>query len=287
MRLPAARDAWHSRAATAAPLAADSSMKPSWLQRPRIHPGQTRPRVRYERRRDRDCHAAPVATLINRCSKSSVRAKELRGPCAATAALRWSRSPPTMASRIQPTQNLPPLGNELALAARAATGAGDLMRIALLRPARDRDRGRFATATAASCVTGSRPVYAAYAACQRLIERGQLGETRSCAAARSCSSHFPKPLPPLAATNSSNCHSESPLSATRHWFVRAAARHAHQSRTSAIATRRQRNPDELEPKGEWRAGVLHRARRADARLIQVDSEIKGGATPTRTQRKRA
>ena len=50
-------------AATAASLAADSSMKPSWAQRPRSHPGQTRPPVRCQRRRHRDCHAASVATL--------------------------------------------------------------------------------------------------------------------------------------------------------------------------------------------------------------------------------
>ena len=242
MRLPAARDTWHAtcrdrgvprcRIFYETQLGAETA-KPPW---PNAAPCQIRKATpsRLSRRTCRD---------PNRCSESIVRTKKLRGPCAATAALRWSRSPPTMASRIQPTQSAPSLGNELA--ARAATGAGDLMRIALLRPARDRDRGRFATATAASCVTGSRPVYAAYAACQRLIERGQLGETRSCSAASSCSSHFPTPLPPLTVTNSSNCHSASPLRG----FVRAAARHAHQSRTYAIATRRRRSPDQLEPKG--------------------------------------
>ena len=244
MRLPAARDAWHAtrrdrgvprcRLFYETQLGAETA-KPPW---PNAAPCQIR-KATPSRLSRRTCSGP------SRCSQSIVRTKKLRAPCAATAALRWSRSPPTMASRIQPTQSLPSLGIGLALATRAATGAGDLMRIALLRPARDRDRGRFATATAASCVTGSRPVYAAYAACQRLIERGQLGEARSCAAARSCSSHFPKQLPPLTVTNSSNCHSESPLSG----FVRAAARHAHQSRTNAIATRRRRSPDQLEPKG--------------------------------------
>ena len=159
MRLPAARDAWHSRAATAAPLAADSSMKLSWLQRPRIHPGQTRPRVRYERRRDRDCHAAPVATLTavpNQVCEQRNFADPAPRPrrCAGRAALRrWPLGsnrpriclPWATSWRWQPA----PL-----------TGAGDLMRIALLRPARDRDRGRFATATAASCVAGTMRVCA-------------------------------------------------------------------------------------------------------------------------------
>ena len=146
-------------AATAASLAADSSMKPSWLQRPRIHPGQTRPRVRYERRRDRDCHAVPVATLTaapNQVCEQRNFADPAPRPrrCAGRAALRrWPLGsnrpriclPWATSWRWQPA----PL-----------TGAGDLMRIALLRPARDRDRGRFATATAASCVAGTMRVCA-------------------------------------------------------------------------------------------------------------------------------
>ena len=148
MRLPAARDAWRAtrrdrgvprcRLFYETQLGAETA-KPPW---PNVAPCQMR-KATPSRLSRRTCSGP------SRCSQSIVRTKKLRAPCAATAALRWSRSPPTMASRIQPTQNLPPLGNELALAARAANRSrrpyANRLAASCSRPRprtfRDRDRG--------------------------------------------------------------------------------------------------------------------------------------------------
>ena len=93
MRLPAARDAWHAtrrdrgvprcRLFYETQLGAETA-KPLW---PNAAPCQMRKATpsRLSRRTCRD---------PKRFSKSLVRTRELRGPRAATAALRWSRSPP-------------------------------------------------------------------------------------------------------------------------------------------------------------------------------------------------